>query len=71
MAPSPWPTTEPAAGLVAANSSVWIRSCSLTERPTTRGARASMTVVTPGEPKPSSYSLQPTTPSSVVILQKW
>ena len=26
---------------------------------------------TPGEPKPSSNSLQPTTPSSVLSLTKW
>jgi hypothetical protein len=25
----------------------------------------------PGAPKPSSYSLQPTMPSSVMILTKW
>ena len=33
--------------------------------------KASIAVLTPGEPKPSSNSLQPTMPSSVVTLQKW
>ncbi len=37
----------------------------------TRGARALITVETPGEPKPSSNSLQPVMPASVVSFTKW
>ena len=39
-----------------------MRSCSPTGWPTTRGASRSITAPTPGAPKPSSNSLQPTMP---------
>ena len=48
-----------------------IDSWSKTDRPVILAVSASIAVLTPGEPKPSSNSLQPTMPSSVVILQKW
>jgi hypothetical protein len=38
--------------------------------PTTRGAQRSMTAETPGDPNPSSNSLQPVMPSVVVTLRK-
>ena len=71
MAPSASATTPPVAGRVAAESSAKIRSCAKTFCPTTRPDSRWIAVPTPGAPKPSSYSLQPTTPSSVEILTKW
>jgi hypothetical protein len=37
----------------------------------TRSFSRSITVLTPGEPNPSSNSLQPTIPSAVVSFTKW
>ena len=34
-------------------------------------ANCAITAVTPGDPKPSSYSLQPVTPASVLTFTKW
>src|SRR6185436_1721757 len=48
-----------------------MRSWASTGLPMTRLARRSMTVPTPGAPKPSSNSLQPTMPLSVVSLTMW
>jgi len=47
-----------------------MRSWSIVSCPTTFGDSRSMTAVMPGEPKPSSNSLQPVTPSSVVSFRK-
>ena len=61
----------PGAGRVALFRSAKILSCSSADWPTTRAASRSITAPTPGAPKPSSYSLQPTMPLSVVTLTKW
>ena len=34
-------------------------------------ANCAITADTPGDPKPSSYSLQPVTPASVLTFTKW
>jgi hypothetical protein len=47
-----------------------MRSCCIADWPITREARLCTTAPTPGEPKPSSNSLQPTVPSAVVTLTK-
>ena len=47
------------------------RSVSCTRSPTTDAASRSTTLVTPVAPWCSSYSLQPTVPSSAVSLTKW
>ena len=48
-----------------------MRSCAERSWPTTRSASCSIAAVTPGEPKPSSYSLQPTMPTFKSTPRRW
>ena len=70
MAPMACWITPPAAWRRTAYSRATCASQARGSLPMSSGASPSMTAETPRPPKDSLYSLQPTSPSSVVILRK-